>query len=139
MNSLLFVTSTKSISLSNLSDKYEIKIVANKTDNSHIFVVHDESFNKVVKSGIRHKIKIGFTPSTTKSIKASVCFTVDLIHVDTKETVDTLYFVYDVFANNITNPFNFDPLPLIRIPVGESWETALSIFNPFETVPKMFF
>jgi len=130
--SSLFATSVKPISFSNLSDKFEIKIVANKTEDPQLFVMHDESFTKLVKPGIRHKLKVGLIPTSLKGSKSTIIFTVHLLH--NKRVIAARNLVYEVYIHGLKNPFEFEPIQLIRLTTGETWGTSLSIFNPSDRV-----
>jgi len=85
-----------------------------------------------VKSGIKHKIKISYTPTKLKPLKAQVMFTVNV--VASKKIVYTRRFVYDVFSGEIQNPFKFTPFSTIQLEVGQDWSSPLSIYNSYDKV-----
>ena len=122
----------KPVSFINLSDKFEIKIVANKTDDPQFHVIFDESFNRMIKPGVKHKMKIAFTPSALTNKKSSVVFSVHLIN--NKKVLAARSFMYDVHIHNCKNPFALDPIQLTRLYMGESWGTSLNIYNPYDKV-----
>ncbi len=130
--STLYVTSVRSISIFNNADNIEIKMIANRTNDPQLVVMHEESFNKLIKPGFKHKIKVGLIPTSLKNAKSSIIFTINLLN--NKRVIATRNFIYDVYVNGVENPFKFTPIPLIRLYTGETWDHSLSIFNPQSTV-----
>jgi len=130
--SSLFVTSVKSISIFNNAENIEIKMIANRTNDPQLVVMHEESFNKLIKPGFKHKVKVGVIPSSVKNTKSSIIFTINLLN--NKRVIATRNFVYDVYIHNVENPFQLSPIPLARLYTGETWDQSLSIFNPHNSV-----
>jgi hypothetical protein len=120
--------------LINLSKKYELKINSNATNDAQVVVVHDESFNKIVKDGVKHRIKIMFTPSKLTPLKAQVTF--DIYFVYNKKTVMARTFIYDLYSDEIKNPYKMETYPIINLHPGQNWETVLSFYNPTNQVKE---
>jgi hypothetical protein len=125
---VLYVNQTKALSLSNLSKKYELKINANATNDAQVVVVHDEHFNKIVKEGVKHRIKIMFTPTRLTPLKSQVTF--EIYFVYNKKTVMARTFIYDLYSDEVRNPYKLDTFPIINLNPGQAWETVLSFYNP---------
>jgi len=94
--------------------------------------MHDDSFTKLIKPGVRQKFKIGLIPTATKNSKTSIIFTVHLIH--NKRVIAARNLIYDIYINGVKNPFEFEPIQLVRLTTGQHWGTSLSIFNPLDRV-----
>lgn len=127
--SYLFVTSTKTIYLTNESKKYELKLTANFTSDCQVTVVSsDDAFNKVVKEGRKHKLNINFTPNTLTPLKAQVYLSIHL--VNNKKNIFSRNIVLDVYSGEIQNPFKLPTFSTINLKVNETWNYTLSIYNP---------